>query len=91
MTLLKHQNTKTALYKLPKSHWFIALFEIIGSVRNKLLVTVFLDHPVAYKIILYYSFYSLLPEKVGQSFQPPLVQSDGETHKDDHEDVLRAG
>ena len=44
--LLKHQNTKTALYKLPKNHWVLALFEIFGSVRKELLVTVFLDHPV---------------------------------------------
>ena len=46
LTLLKHQNTKTALYKLPKNHWVIALFEISGPVRNKLLVTVSLEHPV---------------------------------------------
>ena len=46
LTLLKHQNTKTALYKLLKNHWVIALFEIFESVRNKLLVTVLLDHPV---------------------------------------------
>ena len=46
LTLLKHQNTKTALYKLPKNHWVIALFEIFGSVRNKLLLIVSLDHPV---------------------------------------------
>ena len=45
-TLLKHQNTKTALYKLPKNHWVLAFFEIFGSVRKELLVTVFLDHPV---------------------------------------------
>ena len=29
-TLLKHQDTKTALYKLPKNHWVIALFESFG-------------------------------------------------------------
>ena len=46
LTLLKHQNTKTALYKLFKNHWVIALFEIFGPVRNKLLLTVFLDHSV---------------------------------------------
>ena len=46
LTLLKHQNTKTAQYKLPKNHWVISLFEISGPVRNKLLVTVSLDHPV---------------------------------------------
>ena len=44
--LLKHQNTKTALYKLPNNHWVSALFEISGPVKNKLLVTVSLDHPV---------------------------------------------
>ena len=44
--MLKHQNTKTALYKLLKNHWVIALFELSGPVRNKLLVTVSLDHPV---------------------------------------------
>ena len=30
----------------PKIHWVLALFEIFGPVRNKLLVTVSLDHPV---------------------------------------------
>ena len=34
------------LYKLPKSQWVIAHFEIFGPVRNRLLVTVLLDHPV---------------------------------------------
>ena len=32
--------------KLHKNHWVIARFEIFGFVRNKLLVTVSLDHPV---------------------------------------------
>ena len=32
--------------QLPKNHWVIALFETFGTVRNKLLLTVFLDHPV---------------------------------------------
>ena len=44
LTLL---DTKTALYKLPKNRWVIVHFEIFGPVRNKLLVTVSLDHPVA--------------------------------------------
>ena len=35
LTLLKHQNTKTALYKLPKNAWVIALFEIFGPLRKK--------------------------------------------------------
>ena len=44
--ILKHQNTKTSLYKLSKNHWVIALLEIFGSVRKKLQFTVFNDHPV---------------------------------------------
>ena len=46
LTLLKHQNTKTSLYKLSKNHWVIALFEFFGSVRKKLQFTVSLKHPV---------------------------------------------
>ena len=46
LTVLKHQNTKTSLNELSKNHWVIALFEIFGPVRNKLLVAVSLDHPV---------------------------------------------
>ena len=37
LTLLKHQNTKTAQYKLPKNHWVIALFEIFGSSETNYL------------------------------------------------------
>ena len=47
LTLLKHQNTKTSLYKLSKNHWVIALFKKIGSVRKRLQSTVSLDHPVS--------------------------------------------
>ena len=47
LTLLKHQNTKTSLYKLSKNHWVIAFFKNFGSVRKKLQFTVLLDHPVA--------------------------------------------
>ena len=46
LTLLKHQNTKTALYRLLKSHWVIALFKFFLVRQKKLLVTVLLDHPV---------------------------------------------
>ena len=46
LTLLKHQNTKTSLYKLSKNHWVITLLKNFGSVRRKLQSTVFLDHPV---------------------------------------------
>ena len=44
--VLKHSNTKTAIYILLKTHWVIALFKIFGPVGNKWLVTVSLDHPV---------------------------------------------
>ena len=30
LTVLKHQNTKTSLYKLSKNHWVDVLFEILG-------------------------------------------------------------
>ena len=46
LTVLKHQNTKTSLYKLSKNQWVIMLLEIFGSVRRKLQSTVSLDHPV---------------------------------------------
>ena len=46
LTLLKHQNTKTSLYKLSKNHWVIALSKKIRSVRKILQSTVSLDHPV---------------------------------------------
>ena len=46
LTVLKHQNTKTSLYKLSKNHWVDVLFEIFGSVRKKLQSTVINDHPV---------------------------------------------
>ena len=43
---LKHQNTKTSLYKLSKNHWVITLFQSFGSVKRDLQSTVSLDHPV---------------------------------------------
>ena len=46
LTVLKHQITKTSLYKLSENHWGFALFEFFGSVRKKLQSTVFNDHPV---------------------------------------------
>ena len=33
-------------YKLPKNDWVTPFFVIFRSVREKLLVTVFFDHPV---------------------------------------------
>ena len=47
LAFFKHQNTKTSLYKLPKNHWIIALFQIFGSVSSDLQFTVSLGHPVA--------------------------------------------
>ena len=55
LTLLKHQNTKTSLYKLSKNHWVIALFKKIGSVRKRLQSTVSLDHPVLYRLLNLFS------------------------------------
>ena len=52
LAFLKHQNTKTSLYKLSKNHWVIALLEISWSVRRELQFTVYLDHPVCEKIIM---------------------------------------
>ena len=49
LAFLKHQNTKTSLYKLSKNHWVIELFKISLSVGRKLQSTVSLDHPVAFK------------------------------------------
>ena len=67
LTLLKHQNTKTSLYKLSKNHWVITLLKSFGSVRRELQSTVSLDHPVlifrflgslSFCLSLYCSFYS---------------------------------
>ena len=48
LTILKHQNTKTSPNKLPKNHWVIALFEILGpSAKNynlqSLMITLYYD------------------------------------------------
>jgi len=50
LAFLKHQNTKTSLYKLSKNHWVITLWGMFGSVRSKLLSTVSLDSPVLRRI-----------------------------------------
>ena len=52
LAFVKHQNTKTSLYKLSKNNWVVTLFEIFGSVRKKLQSTVSLDHPVLSKLVL---------------------------------------
>ena len=49
LAFLKHQNTKTSLCELSKSHWVIAPFYISGSIKRKLQSTVSLDHPVCMK------------------------------------------
>ena len=46
LTVMRHQNTKTSLYKLTKNHWVCASC-IFGSVRKRLQFTVFNDHPVS--------------------------------------------
>ena len=43
---LKHQNTKTSLYKLSKNNWVVTILGGFVSVRRKLQSTVSLDHPV---------------------------------------------
>ena len=40
LAFLKHQNTKTSLYKLSKNHLVITLLEIFGFVRRNLQSTV---------------------------------------------------
>ena len=47
LTVMRHQNTKTSLYKLSKNHWVFALLAFFGSVRKRLQFTVFNDHPVS--------------------------------------------
>ena len=51
LAFLKHQNTKTSLYKLSKNHWVIELFKISLSVRRKLQSTLSLDHPVGSEVL----------------------------------------
>ena len=47
LTIMRHQNTKTAAYKLSKNDWVMPFFVIFRFAREKLLVTVSLDHPVS--------------------------------------------
>ena len=46
LTIPRHQNTKTAAYKLSKNDWVRPFFEIFKFAREKLFVTVAFDHPV---------------------------------------------
>ena len=46
------EEAKMVGYKLPKNDWVTPFFVIFRSVREKLLVTVFSDHPVSILITL---------------------------------------
>ena len=47
MSVLKYQNTKTALYKLLKNHWHLLDF---FPAEKKFLVAVSLEHPLVYAL-----------------------------------------
>ena len=44
LTILRHSNIKMVAYKLSKNGWVMPFFVIFRLVREKLLVTVALDH-----------------------------------------------
>ena len=46
LTILRHSNIKMVAYKLSKNGWVMPFVVIFRLVREKLLVTVALDHPV---------------------------------------------
>ena len=47
LTILGHQNTKTAAYQLSKNDWVRSFFGVFRFAREKLFVAVAFDHPVA--------------------------------------------
>ena len=49
LTILRHQNTKTAAYKLSKNVWVRQFFGVFRFAKEKLFVTVAFDHPVSIK------------------------------------------
>ena len=51
LTILRHQNTKTAAYKLAKNDWVRPFFAIFRFIREILFVTVAFDRPVAHLLI----------------------------------------
>ena len=51
LTILRHQNTKTAAYQLSKNDWVRPIFLFFGFAREKSFVTVAFDRPVAYGAI----------------------------------------
>ena len=46
LTILRHQNTKTAAYQLSKNDWVRPIFLFFGFAREKSFVTVAFDRPV---------------------------------------------
>ena len=46
LTILRHENTKTAAYKLAKNDWVRPFFGVFRFTREKSFVTVAFDHPV---------------------------------------------
>ena len=49
LTILGHQNTKTAAFQLSKNDWVRPLFGVFRVAREKLFVTVAFDHPAINK------------------------------------------
>ena len=47
LTIMRHQNTKTAAYKLAKNDWVRPFFAIFRFIREILFVTVAFDRPVS--------------------------------------------
>ena len=47
LNILRHSNIKMVAYKLSKNGWVMPFFVIFRLAREKLLVTVALDHPVS--------------------------------------------
>ena len=48
LALLRHQNIKTSLNFLKENHWARPFFALFSSVREKLQLTVSLNHPVQF-------------------------------------------
>ena len=59
LTILGHQNTKTAAFQLSKNDWVRPLFGVFRVAREKLFVTVAFDHPVINKLFIMYDYRKL--------------------------------
>ena len=59
LTILRHQNTKTAAYKLAKNDWVRPFFAIFRFIREILFVTVAFDHPVSFYHLTTFTFTQL--------------------------------